>query len=794
MADGSIRIDVGLNTAKAEKDLAKLKDKIGKLEKQIGEDTSRKNALAEQIGQAGAEADKAKEKVRELKKLVRETRGSQKDQYREELADAVDEQRASQGRYNSLDSEYNSVSKRIETNAEKLNAMKEEAGEVQQKLDEAAESGENLGEAVETAKGKLSRMLKTVIGFVAAANIFKKLASYTKEAIKAFAEHDDATKASIKGIKDALDQLKISWGAAFAPILEAVAPLLQKLIGWLTDAANAVARFFATLSGKTTYKKAVARNTNLAESYDNIGESVKAAEKQIMGFDEINKLNDTTSSGAGGAGGNAGGLAPYDFVEEEINQDGLAARLAFAVKDVFFDWSDLTAEQIAEKALAGFLGLGGALIGGMIGGVPGAIIGLAAGLALGTLLDATIFNFDGELSPAELGKALIDAAGFTAGAIIGFTVTGGNPLGAALGAAIGLKLAFDLGQTLFTPEGKLNPNAFRDLLKKIFDFNPAIVLNPGLFSLTIYQKLSMLFNELDFHPLEDFKKKLKEYFEPFIEKWKQSGSEEANSVGFNIVMGILDGIISGVKDILVKIYDAMIKPIVDEVKRLLGIESPSRVFAEIGGYIIDGLWQGIETKWNDFIGFFEGLWNGLKNWWNGLSLSPFHIPRPVIEWGAREISGGLAGVLNFFGLPAALPTLSISWMARGGIVDAPTLIGAGENGKEAIVPLENNTEWISVVAEGLMAKLAQGKFTDQLANAIAAVPIPRLAGGSVAPPNAISSGYGASTLLAEIKALRDEISALARQPIEVKSSIYMDKRKVGESVSEYQRGQQRAGG
>lgn len=38
-------------------------------------------------------------------------------------------------------------------------------------------------------------------------------------------------------------------------------------------------------------------------------------------------------------------------------------------------------------------------------------------------------------------------------------------------------------------------------------------------------------------------------------------------------------------------------------------------------------------------------------------------------------------------------------LARGGVVKEATLAMIGENGKEAVVPLENNTEWISMIAD-----------------------------------------------------------------------------------------------
>lgn len=60
-------------------------------------------------------------------------------------------------------------------------------------------------------------------------------------------------------------------------------------------------------------------------------------------------------------------------------------------------------------------------------------------------------------------------------------------------------------------------------------------------------------------------------------------------------------------------------------------------------------------------------------------------------------------------LKGSIPKLSISWYQKGGIFDKPTLFGygngllggLGENGAEAIVPLEKNTEWLDKIAARL---------------------------------------------------------------------------------------------
>lgn len=61
--------------------------------------------------------------------------------------------------------------------------------------------------------------------------------------------------------------------------------------------------------------------------------------------------------------------------------------------------------------------------------------------------------------------------------------------------------------------------------------------------------------------------------------------------------------------------------------------------------------------------------------------------------------------------PPSVPKLSVNWNALGGIFDKPavfgygnSLQGIGEDGAEAVVPLEKNTEWLDRIAERLAAK------------------------------------------------------------------------------------------
>ena len=95
----------------------------------------------------------------------------------------------------------------------------------------------------------------------------------------------------------------------------------------------------------------------------------------------------------------------------------------------------------------------------------------------------------------------------------------------------------------------------------------------------------------------------------------------------------------------------------------------------------------------------KGVLDKIKSFFN-FNWSLPHLKMPHIS-----ISG------SFSLSPPSVPRFAISWYARGGVFDAPTLFnygngalgGLGEHGAEAVVPLENNTEWLDKIAERLAA-------------------------------------------------------------------------------------------
>ena len=58
---------------------------------------------------------------------------------------------------------------------------------------------------------------------------------------------------------------------------------------------------------------------------------------------------------------------------------------------------------------------------------------------------------------------------------------------------------------------------------------------------------------------------------------------------------------------------------------------------------------------------------------------------------------------------SSVPKVSVDWYKNGGVFNSPNIIGVGEDGEEAVMPLERNTGWI----DKLSHKIADGMGTSE---------------------------------------------------------------------------------
>ena len=121
---------------------------------------------------------------------------------------------------------------------------------------------------------------------------------------------------SLDRMKSAGNAMKGQLGSAFISLLAAVEPVLIALINIVTKAADAIAQLLAAFTGKT-YLKANVTAAKFADTMARGGAAAKEWRNQLLGFDEINRLNEPSN---GGGGGGSNPLAGYEMVDTPINE------------------------------------------------------------------------------------------------------------------------------------------------------------------------------------------------------------------------------------------------------------------------------------------------------------------------------------------------------------------------------------------------------------------------------------------------------------------------------------------
>lgn len=211
---------------------------------------------------------------------------------------------------------------------------------------------------------------------------------------------------------------------------------------------------------------------------------------------------------------------------------------------------------------------------------------------------------------------------------------------------------------------------------------------------------------------------------------------------WDFVVGYYQGIWNGIKavfsvvsSVLTEFFSAAwngIKGIWDAVSGYFsGIwESVKSVFSGVESWfqsIFSAAWTAVQGVFSNFGSFFQGLWDTIKSTFSNLGSSLSDAIGGAVRSGLngvlsmieRTINNGISLINGAIGLINALPgvnvgtigELSLPRLAKGGIVDNATTAIIGEDGREAVIPLERNTKWIDVMASKLASKLSSGGYT-----------------------------------------------------------------------------------
>lgn len=515
MADGEIIIETDIDTKKARTELKRLETRIEGLKEKIDAKQTARNAIAEKLKAAAVEAEDARKAVELLQAEVAQ---SQRNLRTEDLSATQRKQMSDELRYQTteLNRQQRSLAQkeatvtRLETQERQMTS---DIAHQQQSLDKSQRSAEALTNQIQKSSGAGATMRQQMEGAADSVNRFKRRLSQLAKQVLIFtvaARALSALRDWLGGVIKSNDELsakmaklKGAFLTAVQPILNAVIPAFSKLLDVLTRVVSAVASVVSLFFG-TTAEAAADQAEDLnreQEAIEGVGSAAKTAAKQLAAFDTINQL--TNNNGAGGAGNQV--QAPDFSAVKDYKLPDWLEKLVEIIKvnvdDVFFNWGDLTAEDIAKKAVTGLITLCSGAAGFAIGGVPGAIVGTLLGVTISGLVNNAIFDNDGKLSKREIAKMVVYALSGLAGGIIGFTIGGFG--GAMIGATIGIGLTLLIENLGFSKDRALADFYRSELGAFVQDLNARVEERAQL-ALNLKAHVDSITGEVDAKTQADF--------------------------------------------------------------------------------------------------------------------------------------------------------------------------------------------------------------------------------------------------------------------------------------------------
>lgn len=195
-----------------------------------------------------------------------------------------------------------------------------------------------------------------------------------------------------------------------------------------------------------------------------------------------------------------------------------------------------------------------------------------------------------------------------------------------------------------------------------------------------------------------------------------NGISLVTSTVWNTIKNAISTVINGIKSVITTVFNA-VKNTVTTVWN--GIKS-------VTSTVWNAIKTAVSTPVNAIKSVVTSVWNGIKSTttsvWNGIKSaisSPMNSAKNLVKGVIDSIKGFFKFKISWPHIPlphfsikpsgwhvsdllkGKIPTLGIAWHAQGGVFDkgATVLRGVGENGAEAVVPLERNTYWIKRVAD-----------------------------------------------------------------------------------------------
>lgn len=462
----------------------------------------------------------------------------------------------------------------------------------------------------------------------------------------------------VRILKSEISQLAKAVGQLLYPAFKAILPVLIAAVDLIKEFVVSLASVFGQKIEFTDFSKTQKDIGGVSDAMDDAADATKAAAKAAkdytMGFDELNIIDPSQNSGSSGSGG--GGATGNLLGDVDLSQ-----------YDMFKDYAGSAVDEIKAKLKSLDSFQIGTQIGEQLNKLMGMIydaihsvdwVSLGAVFADGInglvdsvdwdlfgrlLADRFIIEFEllggflSRLDWTSVLNAFID--GFS-----GFFHELSDWIATVDWTGVGKQLTDKISDALQNVEieklARVFFNFITDSINAVSDFlagTDSYQLGQDLVDFAIRavtsvdwaglaQAIGRFFGEAFIEAL-DFMGGLVSRIADYFEKKVAEGPFD--NVGLNIVYGIYYGIQDAITNVASWIVENVFNPFINGFKSAFGINSPSTVMAEQGGYIIAGLKKGITDAISSVTETAKKILSAIKEAFDNFSL--FDIGKNLIQ-------------------------------------------------------------------------------------------------------------------------------------------------------------------
>lgn len=438
----------------------------------------------------------------------------------------------------------------------------------------------------------------------------RRVLNYAREGFDNLSQASGTTRGNVQNMSASLQYLKNALGACIAPIYNVIAPALSKFIDMLASAVNAFGKFVSALTGgrgltvvaKKTFAGISDGASGAGSAMGDASDSAKELKRQLMGFDKIEKLDSIADSlsNAGSGGGGGGGGSAFDDMFETVDTGETANK-----------WADLVKESWQKADFTAIGKIVGDKLADALDKIPWDKIKTNAG-KIGKSL-ATFLNgiLDSEKLFPNIGKTIGEALNTGLEAAYQFVTNFnfkkfGTRIGEAINSAVqtfdwakaGISTGEWIKGLLDILNGTLQKTNWKQLGEKVALYITSIDWS-GIIA-KAFESLGSLagaFAGFIAGLASGFKKKWGEYF-------TKNFLDDEGKVTWE---SFCNGVVQAVKDIASWIKKNIFDPFIQGFKKAFGINSPSTVMKEQGGFVMSGFLNGLTGGLKSILDFFTGL-------------------------------------------------------------------------------------------------------------------------------------------------------------------------------------------